>query len=71
MGDNEATVAQRIAFLEGATEKRWRDADESEAQLVLTPADEHLHKRLIALRKMADDTQSEIERLRDDGEIDE
>ena len=68
MNDNEATVAQRIAFLEGAVEKMHLEADEAEAQLLLTPADEHLHKRLIALRKIADDAQAEMERLRDGGE---
>ncbi len=64
MNDNEATIKQRISFLEGAVEQLCLDADQAEAQLLLTPADEHLHGRVIALRKKCDDTQAEIERLR-------
>ena len=64
MNDNEATIRQRIALLEGAVGKMCLDADEAEAQLLLTPADEHLRGRLIALRKKSDDAQAEIERLR-------
>ncbi len=64
MKNNEATIRQRLAFLEGAVGKLCLEADQAEAQLLLTPADEHLHGRLIALRKKSDDAQAEIERLR-------
>ena len=64
MNDNETAAMQRLAFLEGAMEKLCLDADQAEAQLLLTPADERLHRKLIALRKKCDDAQAEIERLR-------
>ena len=64
MNDYEATIKQRLTFLEGAVEKLCLDADQAEAQLLLTPADEHLHGKVIALRKKCDDAQAEIERLR-------
>lgn len=64
MNNYETTIRQRITFLEGAVGKLCLEADQAEAQLLLTPADEHLHGRLIALRKKSDDAQAEIERLR-------
>jgi hypothetical protein len=64
MKNNEATIRQRLAFLESAAGKLCLEADQAEAQLLLTPADEHLHGRLIALRKKSDDAQAEIECLR-------
>jgi hypothetical protein len=64
MNDNEATVAQRIVFLENAAEKMQQEADEAEMQLLLMPTDERLRDRVIALRKLADDAQDVVEQLR-------
>ncbi len=71
MNDNEATIVQRIAFLDEAAKKLRREADEAEAQLLLTPADSHLHKRLVALRTLAVGAEEEAQRLRAGREVDD
>ena len=43
-----------------------REAEIVEAQLLLTPADEHLNKRRIALSKLADEAEEAARRLRED-----
>ncbi len=42
-----------------------REAEIAEAQLLLTPADEHLNKRRIALSKLADDAEEAARQLRE------
>ena len=63
MNDSDATTRHRIAFLESAARNLCLESDKAEAQLLLTPADEHLHGRLIALRKRSDDAQAEAKLL--------
>lgn len=65
INDNETTVMQRIAFLDRAASKMRREADEAEARLLLTPADEHLNRRRIALGKLADGAEQAAQRLRE------
>jgi hypothetical protein len=56
MNDNEPTVEQRIAFL----------ADEAEMELLRTPTDARLRKRVAALRKLSDDALDKVEELREE-----
>ncbi len=71
MNDNEAIVAVRIVFLDESAKKMRREADEAEAQLLLTPADEHLNKRVRALKTLVEGAQEEAERLREGGQVDD
>ena len=71
MNDNEAIVAVRIVFLDESAKKMRREADKAEAQLLLTPADERLNKRVKALKTLVEGAQKEAQRLREGGEVDE
>jgi RNA polymerase-binding transcription factor DksA len=66
MNDNEPTVEQRIAFLKDAAEKMEREADEAEMELLRTPTDARLRKRVAALRKLSDDALDKVEELREE-----
>jgi hypothetical protein len=52
--------------MEESVWKMRREAEIVEAQLLLTPADEHLNKRRIALSKLADEAEEAARRLRED-----
>ena len=71
MSYKAATNIQRIAFVDESARKKRRAADETEAQLLLTPADGHLNQRRIALGKLADGAEEAAQRLREGGNVDE
>jgi hypothetical protein len=66
MNDNVTTNTQRILSMDESAWKMRREAEVAEAQLLLTPADEHLNKRRIALGKLADEAEEAARRLRED-----
>ena len=70
MNDNIATNIQSIDFMDEPAWKARREAEIVEAQLLLTPADEHLNKRRIALGKVADEVEEAARRLREGGKSD-
>jgi hypothetical protein len=65
MNDNVATNTQLIPSMDDTAGKMRREADVVEAQLLLTPADEHLNERRIALTKLADEAEEAARRLRE------
>jgi hypothetical protein len=65
MNDYVATDTQGTPSMDESAWKMRRDAEIAEAQLLLTPADEHLNKRRIALSKLADEAEEAARRLRE------
>jgi hypothetical protein len=65
MNDNIDTSTQRPPSTDESAWKMRREAEIAEAQLLLTPADEHLNKRRIALSKLADEAEHAARRLRE------
>jgi hypothetical protein len=71
MNDNVGTNTQRTALLDESAWKKRGEAEVAEAQLLLTPADEHLNERRIALGKLADEAEEAARRLREGGKADD
>jgi len=67
MNDNVGTNTQHLAVLDESAWTKRHDAEVAEAQLLLTPADEHLNERRIVLGKLADEAEDAARRLRDGG----
>ena len=65
MNDNVATNTQSTPSMDESAWKIRREAEIAEAQLLLTPADEHLNERRIALGKLADEAEEVARRLRE------
>jgi hypothetical protein len=65
MNDNVDPITQRTALLDESAWTKRREAEVAEAQLLLTPADEHLNERRIALGKEADEAEEAARRLRE------
>ena len=65
MSHDEPTNIQHIAYMEEAARKMRREADEAEAQLLLTPTDGYLNQWRIALGELADKVQEAAQRLRE------
>ena len=57
VNDNVATNTQRTPSMDESAWKMRREAEIAEAQSLLTPANEHLNKRRIALSKLADEAE--------------
>ena len=65
VNDYVATNTQRTLSMDESAWKMRREAEIAEAQLLLTPANEHLDKRRIALSKLADEAEQAARRLRE------
>jgi hypothetical protein len=64
MNDNEATIPQRIAQLEGMASTMREDLKEARAGLQAEPGDERLAKQVDALEWLLKDVLKRVERLR-------
>jgi hypothetical protein len=71
MNDNVGTNTQRTTLSDDSAWTKRREAEVAEAQLLLTPADEHLNERRIALGKLADEAEEAARRLREGGKVDD
>ena len=64
MNDNEATVVQQIAHLEGIASTMREDLAEARAGLLAKPGDERLTKQVAALEGLLRGVLTKVERLK-------
>ena len=68
MNDNEGTIFQQIAHLEGIAGTMREDLREARAGLLAKPYDERLVKRVAALEGLLKGVLTKVERLRRKGQ---
>lgn len=67
MNDNEGTIFQQIAHLEGIASTMREDLEEARAGLLAQPYDERLAKQVAALEGLLKGVLTKVERLRGEG----
>jgi hypothetical protein len=68
MNDNEGTIPQQIAHLEGMASTMREDLAEARAGLLVKPRDERLAKQVSALEGLLKGVLAKVERLRRQGQ---
>jgi hypothetical protein len=67
MNDNEGTIPQQIAYLEGIANTMRDDLKEARAELLAKPGNERLPKQVKALEYLLKGLLQKVERLRRPG----
>jgi hypothetical protein len=68
MNDNEGTIPQQIAHLEGVAGTMREDLEEARAGLLAKPGDERLAKQVRAIEGLLKGVLTKVERLRKKGQ---